>query len=94
MRHLVALSLALLSSGCATSFTGDARVPGGASGCAKVCLGLGMELAGMVVMGEYSNGCVCQVPGRPPLSPAAAAAAGLPASAGVMVQMDGSRPRH
>ncbi len=23
-----------------------------------------MDLAGMVVMGEYSNGCICEVPSR------------------------------
>ena len=52
------------SVGCATAFKGDSHVPGGAAGCSKVCSGYGMDLAGMVAMGEYSDGCICKVRGQ------------------------------
>jgi hypothetical protein len=50
--------------GCATSFTGEAHVEGGAAGCQKKCEAWGMDLAGMVAMGEYSDACVCHVRGK------------------------------
>jgi len=56
-------ALALLS-GCTTSFTGDAHVPGGANGCQSACSAQGLEMVGMVLMGEYSDGCICKVRGR------------------------------
>lgn len=34
---------------------------------------MGMDLAGMVQMGEYSNGCICQVRGKTLTAPQAAA---------------------
>jgi hypothetical protein len=43
-----------------------------------------MELAGMVVMGEYPDGCICQVRGKP--LAAAAAGAAVAAAAGVAMQ--------
>ena len=49
------------STGCATAFTGDAHVPGGPAGCRDRCGSYGMDLAGMVSMGEYSDGCICKV---------------------------------
>jgi hypothetical protein len=61
----LALTAALaLFSGCATSFTGDAHVPGGANGCQSACSAQGLEMVGMVLMGEYSDGCICKVRGR------------------------------
>jgi hypothetical protein len=48
-------------SGCATTFTGDAYVPDGATGCKSACSAQGLEMAGMVIMGEYSDGCICKV---------------------------------
>jgi hypothetical protein len=69
------LAVAVLASGCATVFKGSAQVPGGRSGCEQVCADWKMELVGMVQMGEYSNGCICQVPGQPVSSTAGAAAA-------------------
>jgi hypothetical protein len=51
-------------SGCATSFTGDAHVPDGASGCQNACGAQGLEMVGMVLMGEYSDGCICKVRSR------------------------------
>jgi hypothetical protein len=56
--------LALFYAGCATSFTGSAFVEDGRGGCEMKCREQGMELAGMVYMGEYSDACVCAVPGR------------------------------
>lgn len=55
------------SSGCAlmtTTFYGDARVRNGASGCEQKCSQEGLEMAGMIMLGEYSDGCICAVPGR------------------------------
>lgn len=48
-------------TGCATSFTGDAHVPDGATGCRSACSAQGLEMVGMVIMGEYSDGCICKV---------------------------------
>lgn len=75
--------------GCATSFTGSAKVPGGPAGCRDVCGGYGMELAGMVAMGEYSDGCICKVKGEAAQSDGtriAVAGAG-PAAVGVVMAM-------
>ncbi|MDR3607616.1 MAG: hypothetical protein P4M08_09575 [Oligoflexia bacterium] len=51
----------LLPSSCATSFTGDAHI--GRKDCVEKCEKWGMQLTGMVAMGEYSNACVCKVSG-------------------------------
>lgn len=76
-------------SACATSFTGSPHVEGGRNGCAAKCHAQGMEIAGMVYMGEYSDACVCSVPGqsamRRRLLMAAAATAG--GASGVVMQM-------
>ena len=64
IRHSVVVSLAILVTGCATSFTGSPHVENGRSGCESKCKGQGMEVAGMVYMGEYSSACVCEVPGQ------------------------------
>jgi hypothetical protein len=59
------LLLALVAlGGCATSFTGSPKVENGRAGCEKKCADSGMELAGMVYMGEYSDACVCQAKGH------------------------------
>ena len=80
----------LFTGACATSFTGSAFVEDGRSGCEAKCKGQGMEVAGMVYMGEYSDACVCTVPGKTAsaskqLVASAGAVAG--ASAGVVMQM-------
>jgi hypothetical protein len=77
---------AVLGTGCATSFTGNPKIETGPAGCKSVCDAWGMELAGMVQMGEYSNGCVCQVRGRP-LAVRDAATGALPAVTGVWMEM-------
>jgi outer membrane lipoprotein SlyB len=64
IRNIVIASLALSLAGCATSFTGSPHVENGRSGCESKCKGQGMEVAGMVYMGEYSSACVCEVPGQ------------------------------
>jgi len=62
---IISLAFAGLSTtACATSFTGSAHVEEGRTGCEAKCQGQGMELVGMVYMGEYSDGCVCAVPGQ------------------------------
>jgi hypothetical protein len=65
MRTVVCVLSALtLTVGCATSFTGEAHVEGGPAGCAEKCQKWGQELVGMVAMGEYSDACICRVPGK------------------------------
>jgi len=54
--------VSLSALGCATSFTGSAYVENGRNGCEAKCRGQGMQVAGMVYMGEYSSACVCEVP--------------------------------
>lgn len=69
---LVASAFALLS--CATTFNGSSKVPNGAAGCKAICSSYGMELTGMVALGEYSDGCICEIPGKR-ASPSGAVAA-------------------
>jgi hypothetical protein len=82
--------LSLFATACATSFTGSAHVENGRQGCEAKCKGQGMELVGMVYMGEYSDACVCAVPGQTGsmqklrIASAGAVAAG---AAGVVMQM-------
>ncbi len=103
MRRTAIFALAWALAGCTTSFYGAAKVPNGPTGCKAVCAGWEMELAGMVKMGEYSDGCICQVkpaapaPGQAPPKEASAAgppsAAVIPAAAGVFMQMEAERRR-
>ena len=68
---LVASAFALLS--CATTFSGSSKVPNGAAGCKAICSSYGMELTGMVALGDYSDGCICEIPGKRASGYAAAA---------------------
>lgn len=87
MRMTLLAALALLLSACATRFYGEAHVEGGPAGCEAKCRAWGQEFVGMVAMGEYSDACICHVPGRPmPASSAAASVAG--GVAGVAMQAD------
>src|SRR4051812_11658369 len=86
MKRVVMLLMAVSCMSCTTVFIGSAKIKGGAAGCQAECQGLGMELAGMVVMGEYSNGCICQAPGHKVDVPQAAAAGAEPAVVGVALQ--------
>jgi hypothetical protein len=86
------IGLALTLMGCATSFTGSPHIENGRAGCEEKCKGQGMQVAGMVYMGEYSSACVCEVPrgsaslSRRELLVSSAGGAGG-AAAGVMMQM-------
>ena len=86
MKRVTLLAIALISSSCATYFIGSAMVKDGAAGCKVQCDALGMELAGMVVMGEYSDGCICQVPGKKVDVSQAATAGAEAAAVGVSIQ--------
>ena len=82
--------IAGFGTACATSFTGSAHVEDGRKGCEQKCKGQGMELVGMVYMGEYSDACVCAVPGqsgsvRTHMVASAGAVAG--GASGVVMQM-------
>ena len=62
-RIIAAMGAALLLAGCATSFSGSTKVDG-PDECRKICGKWGMELAGMVAMGDYTDGCICKVKGE------------------------------
>ncbi len=85
MRIMLLLLTLVALPGCATSFIGSAKIEGGAPACAAKCRGWGMEMSGMVAMGEYSEACVCQVPGKTVSQADVSATAG--GAAGVMMQM-------
>lgn len=86
-----ALAAALTLAGCGspTQFRGDAKVKGGPDGCRAICAAWNMELSGMVAMGDYSTGCICQVPGAG--AAAGGGAAATSAAPGVVIQMEHSR---
>jgi hypothetical protein len=85
---LIAATLATLLSGCVqpTVFTGDPKIPAGAQGCVARCRQEGLAMSAFIVMGEYSTGCVCQVPGAGPPSSGVTASVSA-AAAGVAMQM-------
>lgn len=61
---VVVAFLLAAGSACATSFYGSPHVEGGAKACQAKCQNQGLEMAGMVFMGEYTDGCICAVPGK------------------------------
>jgi hypothetical protein len=66
MKKILWLLFLLLLAGCAaplTTFTGDAKIKGGPSGCEAKCNEWAMELVGMVALGEYTEGCICKKKG-------------------------------
>jgi hypothetical protein len=101
MRTYSLLLLPLFAAGCATSFTGDAQFPGGASGCKAKCETDGLTMESFVYAGEYSTACVCgpksRAGGTAPTSAGGAAptsaggAAMVAPSAGVVMQMQKAR---
>lgn len=89
---VLALGLAVVVSGCPTTFRGNAHVPNGRKGCEQKCKRSGLRFSSMVFMGEYSSACVCE-PARPKeptntttAEPSAAAAATAGAAVGAMMQ--------
>ncbi|HWL85083.1 MAG TPA: hypothetical protein VNO21_04740 [Polyangiaceae bacterium] len=64
MKTLLCAVLAILGISCATTFTGDAHVPKGVEGCRIKCSQAGLDFAGMVFMGEYTDGCICHERGQ------------------------------
>jgi hypothetical protein len=90
MSRIAAIVLAVpLCVSCVTTFHGDPKVPNGAAGCKAVCDGYGMDLVGMVAMGEYSDGCICQVRGKSLATPSTAAVSA--AVVGVVTAMESQR---
>jgi hypothetical protein len=60
---LAALALSLAACQTPTVFHGQPTVPQGPTTCEARCSSWGMELVGMVSMGEsYTDGCICAVP--------------------------------
>ena len=80
-------ALILSLTGCATAFYGSAKVPNGPAGCQQQCGACGMDMGGMVAMGEYSDGCICQVRGQGSKPSANAISGAAPAIAGVWTEM-------
>lgn len=104
MRRVAMVLFAVGYAGCApTRFYGSPRLENGPAGCRASCDAWGMELGGMVKMGEYSEGCICLVkPDAKPPPPAsetpaprsdastplgATAGGAIAAAAGVYLQM-------
>jgi hypothetical protein len=87
MRHAVVLPVFAMLS-CATTFSGSAKVPNGVEGCKARCSSYGMELIGMVALGDYSDGCICEVPGR-----RAAVSGGVASGAAAAAVMEAMRQR-
>src|SRR5262245_27106967 len=50
------LVVPLVVTGCRTGFSGDSH----ARGCVTACQEQGLVMGAYVIMGEYSDGCVCQ----------------------------------
>jgi hypothetical protein len=87
MHRIVVMGLTIALSACMTQFYGSPKVDKGPAGCKAACDGWGMDLAGMVKMGEYSDGCICQV--RPSAAPGTPGRSGasISAATGVYLQM-------
>lgn len=72
---LLALGLALGLAGCASKW----KIHGGPQECAKMCQRWGMQLTGMVGVGDQSStgpgatACVCELPGAGGEAPVASA---------------------
>ena len=84
------LAIMLTVGGCATTteFRGDAHIQGGRESCVAICSAEGLHLHGMIIMGEYSSGCICAVPGSSlELSMLTAGAAGS-GVAGVVIERE------
>jgi len=65
-RLLLWILIMLPLIGCApqyTTFEGGAKIKDGPSGCEAKCKEWGMGLVGMVALGEYSDGCICEKKG-------------------------------
>ena len=94
MTRAVLLSTIFLAmAGCATTFYGSAKVPDGLAGCKAKCSAWGMELSGMVAMGEYSDGCICQIPSTQQKAASGAVSAAGAAMAGVWIHMQAEQER-
>ncbi len=63
MKRILWFLLVLMLTGCATTFMGSAKIKGGPSECEAKCKEWGMELVGMVALGEYTDGCICKKKG-------------------------------
>jgi hypothetical protein len=85
--HVMVL-FAIASCATTTSFYGEPKVKNGAAGCKTICSGYGMELTGMIALGEYSDGCICEVAGKHTPASASAAAG---AAAAIMTSIDRQR---
>ncbi len=63
LEFMIVTALVIGLIGCATEFTGSPYINGGADQCRSECEEQGLTMAGMVMMGEYTDGCICAVSG-------------------------------
>jgi len=91
MTRFISLALLFLA-GCATNFTGDPKVPHGVAGCRSKCEEWGLEFAGMVAMGEYTDGCICNAKGKTISLNGVSAVVG--GGVGVVLQMRRAQQHH
>jgi len=86
-QFVLGLGAAAVLMGCTpmTRFKGSPRVENGRAGCERKCASQGLQFAGMVFVGEYSDACLCQVPaGSGAVPHASSAASTAPAVAAVV----------
>lgn len=101
-RPLKLLPLALLAivavAGCTPviPITGATHVQNGAAGCRIKCQLQGLDFAGMVLMGDAAEGCVCQERGKSlalqDVAGAAVAVSGQPLKSGAVFAGPGVAP--
>lgn len=86
---LVVVWLLVGAVGCAhpTEFTGEPKIEDGAEGCETECEEQDLEFAGMVMMGEYTDGCICAEPEREQEEVVEAVPAAVSGAVGVIMQM-------
>ena len=74
--------------GCAnpTEFEGEPKIEDGAEGCEMECEEQDLEFAGMVMMGEYTDGCICAEPDREQEEVVEAVPAAVSGAVGVIMQ--------
>ncbi len=87
-----ASTILLFTSSCTTQFLGSAKINGGPTACRNKCQNWGLQFAGMIAMGEYSDGCICRDP-KIKADISLESAAAQAAAAGVAMQMQAEQAR-
>ncbi len=62
MKKIYLIPFLLFLTGClTTTFYGSPKIQGGRIKCEEICKNWDLELAGMVALGDYTDGCICKV---------------------------------